>query len=263
MKAINIGIIGYGVVGKAVENTLSKKFNIKKFDIAKKYDTFSEISSCDFVFICVPTPFDNETEEVDISAVSTSLQNLSENNCDGIVIIKSTLPPGSTDRLSKDLELKICFNPEFLRESISPNEDFENQEIVVIGTDSSDIFQKVKKMYNNVLQQDATFFHSTFTEAEMIKYAQNTTLASRVAIANIIFDACKHLNIDYNFIKSIAFDSFDILGPYMVEVPGPDGKRGFGGKCLPKDISGFNSTFESDVLSKIIEYNKGLRDDLD
>ncbi len=88
------------------------------------------------------------------------------------------------------------------------------------------------------------------------------TLASRVAIANVVYDACQKYKVDYDVLKAIAFDSFEILGPYMVEVPGPDGKRGFGGKCLPKDTQGFNSIFSSKILEEILEYNKTLRDDL-
>ena len=69
--------------------------------------------------------------------------------------------------------------------------------------------------------------------------------------------------VDYQKVKEIAFDKFEILGPHMTEVPGPDGNRGFGGKCLPKDIRAFSTVYESDLLSEIINYNDSLRDDLD
>ena len=69
--------------------------------------------------------------------------------------------------------------------------------------------------------------------------------------------------LNYSSIKKIAFDSFEVLGPHMTEVPGPDGQRGFGGKCLPKDLNSFNSVFNSTVLSNIIKYNENLRDDLE
>ena len=101
------------------------------------------------------------------------------------------------------------------------------------------------------------------THNQLLKYSQNTTLASRVIIANIIYDACEELGISYDTIKKIAFDRFEILGPHMTIVPGPDGKRGFGGKCLPKDIYGFTTVHDSELLHKIIEYNSKLRDDLD
>ena len=72
----------------------------------------------------------------------------------------------------------------------------------------------------------------------------------------------KAVNLDYSKIKRIAFDKFDILGPYMSQVPGPDGMRGFGGKCLLKDIRGFSSVHNSDLIKEIIKYNDSLRDDL-
>ena len=64
-------------------------------------------------------------------------------------------------------------------------------------------------------------------------------------------------------IKDLAFDRFEVLGPHMVQVPGPDGNRGFGGKCLPKDIRAFSTIYNSDLLSSIINYNDELRNDLD
>ena len=78
----------------------------------------------------------------------------------------------------------------------------------------------------------------------------------------MIYDACQDYDIDYDKIRKITFDNFDILGPHMVQVPGPDGKRGFGGKCLPKDIRAFSTIHDSELLRKIIEYNDNLRDDL-
>jgi len=69
--------------------------------------------------------------------------------------------------------------------------------------------------------------------------------------------------LDYDKIREIAFDRFDVLGPHMVQVPGNDGKRGFGGKCLPKDIRAFSTVYNSDLLNSIINYNDSLRDDLD
>jgi len=88
-------------------------------------------------------------------------------------------------------------------------------------------------------------------------------LASRVALANMVYDACVENNIEYNKVKEIAFDSFSILGPHMTQVPGPDGSRGFGGKCLPKDIRAFSTVYNSDLLDSIIKYNDSLRDDLE
>ena len=87
----------------------------------------------------VPTPFDCENNEVDLSSVEESLKKLNDMQYKGIVLIKSTVPPGSCDSFSTKFNLKIVFNPEFLRESTTPNEDFENQDTIVIGTESTKI----------------------------------------------------------------------------------------------------------------------------
>ena len=154
-------------------------------------------------------------------------------------------------------------NPEFLRESKTPNEDFQNQNIVVIGNNHKKIFGFVKELYKTVLKEDCIYYDVDYLTAELIKYSQNITLASRVTVSNLVYDACLEFNVDYNLLKEIAFDSFDILGPHMTQVPGPDGKRGFGGKCLPKDAMGFNSFHPSDIVESFLKYNFELRDDID
>ncbi|MDC0243233.1 hypothetical protein OAK07_00925 [Marine Group III euryarchaeote] len=260
---MKIGIIGYGVVGKAAANTLEKKYDIIRYDKYQDLDTFDSLIDSDFIFIMVPTPFDCKQNKVDLKAVTDSLRRLDDLCYQKIVIIKSTIPPGSCDNYSKEFNLNIVFNPEFLRESTTPNEDFKNQDTIVIGTDSLSSFNSVKKMYQKVAIPGAHYYQTTLKEAEMIKTAQNTMLASRVAIANMIYDACEKNNVNYQNIKQIAFDNFEILGPHMVQVPGPDGNRGFGGKCLPKDIRAFSTVYESNLLKEIISYNDSLRDDLD
>ena len=260
---MNIGLIGYGVVGKAADYTLSEVYNVIKYDKYQSLNSFDELLQCEFVFIMVPTPFNCESNEVDQSAIHESLDRLNDKNYEGIVIIKSTIPPGSCQVYAQNYNLSIVFNPEFLRESTTPNEDFKEQDTIVIGTDIKSHFRLVKNMYQKVAVSHAMYYHTTTKEAEMIKCAQNTMLASRVALANMIYDACEKNSIDYQKVKKIAFDKFEILGPHMARVPGPDGSRGFGGKCLPKDIRAFSTVHDSDLLTEIINYNDSLRDDLD
>ena len=260
---IKIGIVGYGVVGKAAEATLRKSYSIIKYDKYQKLDNFELLSKCKFVFIMVPTPFDCNKNVIVQEAITETLVKLDEMKYEGIVIIKSTVPPGSCEEYLGLFNLKIVFNPEFLRESTTPNEDFESQDTIVIGTESIEFFNLVKDMYQKVAVPEAVYYHTSIKEAEMIKCAQNTMLASRVALANMVYDACEKNGVDYQKVKDIAFDKFDILGPHMTQVPGPDGNRGFGGKCLPKDIRAFSTVSESDLLSEIISYNDSLRDDLD
>ena len=260
---MKIGIIGYGIVGKAADNTFSKVYDTVKYDKYQDLDDFNSLLKCDFVFIMVPTPFDCEKNEVNQDAIIESLSRLEEIDFRNIVVVKSTVPPGSCRSYSERFNLRVVFNPEFLRESTTPNQDFENQDTIVIGTDSKKDFNLVREMYEKVSVSHAEYHHTSSSEAEMIKTAQNTMLASRVALANMICDACEKNNIIYDKVKQIAFDNFEILGPHMVQVPGPDGNRGFGGKCLPKDIRAFSTVYDSSLLREIINYNDSLRDDLD
>ena len=259
---MKIGIIGYGVVGKAIYSTFKNYYQVYKYDKFLVEDSFDIICKCDFVFISVPTPYNNVQGRVDDSAILESLENLNNNNFKGIIIIKSTVPPGSSQFYNKKYTLKIVFNPEFLRESKNPNKDFAEQHTVVIGSNEGEYYDPVKDIFESVLPEESKFYSVSYETAELIKYSQNMTLASRVAVANLVYDACQEFGVDYEILKKIAFDSFEILGPHMVEVPGPDGERGFGGKCLPKDTMGFNSIFKSKILGEILEYNKTLRDDL-
>ena len=263
VETMIIGIIGYGVVGKAADKTFTKHYETIKYDKFQDLSNFNDLKKCEFVFIMVPTPFNCVNNRVDDSAILESLSKLEEIEYTNIVVIKSTIPPGYTQRYNKNFNLKIAFNPEFLRESTTPNEDFENQEQVIIGTAENSIFESIKSMYEKVLGSNVEYYQTTFKESEMIKCAQNTMLASRVAIANMIYDACLDNKVDYQKVKRLAFDNFEILGPHMTQVPGPDGKRGFGGKCLPKDIRALSTVSDSRLLKEIINYNNSLRDDLD
>ena len=206
---MDIGIIGYGVVGKAAAQTFSQEYNILKYDKYMDLDRFEDLMGCEYVFIMVPTPFDCSKGKVDDKAVTDSLKRLDEMNFQNIVVIKSTLPPGFCNKYTERYNLKICFNPEFLRESTTPNEDFKNQHTIVIGTDNLEIYESVKNMYLPIVISKAKFYHTSLTEAEMIKCAQNAMLASRVALANVIYDACIENSLEYNNIREIAFDSFE------------------------------------------------------
>ena len=102
-----IGIIGYGVVGRAAEATFSRKYDILKYDKFGKYDSFKSLINCDFVLVTVPTPFDYQKNKSDDTAVIESLEKLESLSYSGIVMIKSTLVPGSCKNYNSLFDLKI------------------------------------------------------------------------------------------------------------------------------------------------------------
>ena len=105
-----IGIIGYGVVGKAISRTMQDSYEIIKYDKFVNFNDFNDLLSSKFIFISVPTPFDKHISKTDDSAVIESLKALEDIGYSNCIIIKSTLPPGSCDFYQKEFNLNIVYN---------------------------------------------------------------------------------------------------------------------------------------------------------
>ena len=263
---MKVGIIGYGAVGKAVFNTVNKEYETIPYDkYMEEYSDPKRILNTDLLFISLPTPFNINEKKIELKHIYDFVKYLSEENYDGVVVLKSTSPPGTTDFLSNTYtNLNIIFNPEFLRERTA-FQDVENQSNIVIGANIKK--QKQVDAVNlliEILSKTVINFNENNISivepkvAELAKYAQNVFFANRVAIINIIYDACQQYEIDYNILKEVAFCKEKLIGNNLVDVPGHDGKRGFGGKCLPKDLAGFNSFHENNVTKEIEAYNYAL-----
>jgi UDPglucose 6-dehydrogenase len=265
---INVGIIGCGTVGNAIIEALKKSDDIKilmsdKFKMGEDYVPISELKSCDIVFVAVPTPFDEAKDAVDLEPVLSSSALLSESGFKGILLIKSTIPPGTSEALSKKMgNARVVFSPEFLREETAVN-DFYNQKNIIFGVDDK-LREKDEELILNIFNRIVNNFEDTkvdfvsYGTSELVKYSQNVMFSSRIAICNIIYDACENFGVEYDEVKELAFYKEPLIGKEVVEVPGPDGKRGFGGKCLPKDTAGFNSFNKNEVIKAILKYNKSL-----
>jgi UDPglucose 6-dehydrogenase len=164
---VKIGILGLGVVGAAVHNgflELGQKMFF--YDPIYESSKFEDVLQTDVCFLCVPTP-PNEHGFCDTTIVEESINRLSENNYKGIIAIKSTVTPGTTERLSEQFpHLEICFVPEFLRERCAVIDFVENHDLCVIGTDSDDVFNKIKEAHGHYPKN---FRKLKKTEAEMVK----------------------------------------------------------------------------------------------
>lgn len=280
---ISVGIIGYGVVGKAV-GLLAVKDEIK----VVPHDLFIEEYSnpqnmlqaynSDFVFICVPTPQDKDgTLNVDLVVESVNKWKDFSSNKDSVLVIKSTVPPGCTKELCELYQDdRIVFNPEFLSQARA-RQDFLEMDDIVIGGDKSATYklQELYKLWDRThpLRQEILagkeprYSLTDSTTAEMVKIARNSFYALKVAYSNQIYDLCQALNIDYNSFREIfAYEGKQSwVNPQHTLVPGPDGKRGFGGSCLPKDSSGLRALaaifgVDLSVLESAIKYNLEIRD---
>ncbi len=272
-KNKKIGIVGQGYVGTAVKEVFSKHYDVETYDLDKdkcSVDYLEDIVELsDIIFICVPTPMkkDGSCDTSIVEAVVKDINDMvvSRNVSDRIVAIKSTIPPGTTNKLNKECKnISVIFNPEFLTEA-NFIDDFKNQNRIIIGGERPST-TKLRQVYSLAFP-NAKIVKTGSKTAEMVKYMTNTFLATKVSFANEMKLICDELNIDYD--KVVEYSTYDErLGKSHWAVPGPDGKLGFGGSCFPKDINALVNLceeydFHPNVLVGAIETNLDVRPEED
>tara|TARA_R100001377_G_scaffold30565_1_gene16662 strand:+ start:1202 stop:2116 length:915 start_codon:yes stop_codon:yes gene_type:complete len=238
---IKIGIIGKGFVGSAVEFGFSAQTGcdaeIRCYDKdpSKSTNTLEEtVNNSDFIFVSVPTP-SNHDGSIHLGILESALNDISSIHAgDAITLIRSTVTPGTTQKLQDAYpRLNLVFNPEFLTER-SAKFDFINQARFILGGRKVDT-EKVAALYKWRFGESVPCIETNFETAEMIKYMNNCFFATKVSFLNemkLIADKC---GVEW----ATAVDGFvrdGRIGHTHLAVPGPDGKMGFGGSCFPKDI---------------------------
>lgn len=239
---MNIGVIGYGYVGRATGEGFSTnpKNNIFWFDKFKESpNTLAEvIDKSDFIFIAVPTPIFEDYSGMDMSIVEGVVDQVAPivSGTDKIIIIKSTSLPGTTKKMAKKYPgVNFVMNPEFLTQE-NANADFLKPYRTVIGADSKDVGLRVQKLYETILPKTQPYFIIDTVSAELAKYMSNIILASKVLLANEFYDLAQKVGANYLEVNR-AVEADPRVGRHL-GVPGPDGDRGFGGACFPKDTIG-------------------------
>ncbi len=224
-KKFTTGIIGVGMVGGALANVLDKPF---LFDPGKKIGSMTEVNKADVIFISVPTPYNEKKKGFDLSIVEEVFKNIEGGK---IIIIKSTVLPGTTEYFQRKYpQHKILFNPEFLTE-VTADQDMQYPDRQIVGytKESFSIAGDVVQLLP--LAPFERFMPAT--EAEMVKYFNNTWFSTKVIYANQIYDLCQKLGIDYEIVKEAAAADKRV-GRSHLEIF-HKGYRGYSGKCLPKD----------------------------
>lgn len=249
-----IGAIGTGFVGQCVANSFSAHFPILVHDI-KLGTKIEDVLAANVVFVNVPTPSVNGVQ--DYSIVEGVILQLKELEYKGVVVIKSTVLPGSCRRWTDTHGLPIVHNPEFLTER-NAQHDFDNQEAVLLSGDAEHT-EVVAEAYRKAFPRTPIVCYDNFQVTEVAKYIHNNFLAVKVAFMNEMFNLCQHVGCSYDAAIGAALTQKKIL-PNHTQVPGPDGKFGFGGSCFPKDTSALFSAFSGAVnmqtLGGAIESNK-------
>lgn len=237
IKMNKVGIVGYGYVGKGMH---------KIFPDAVIYDeplgigTKEGINSCNLTIICVPTP-SKETSSEFKPADTLIVEEVIGWIDSPLILIKSTIPPQTTDKLIRQTGKRICFSPEYMGEGgyhitpwkyMSPT-DPTNHDFVIIGGEKK-AREEIADIFTEKLGPEKTYYLCEATEAELIKYLENSYIGLKVAFFNQIYELCQKLGISYHTVREgWALDNRVDKMHTSVFV----NKRKIGGKCLPKDIN--------------------------
>lgn len=262
-KKLKLGIVGHGFVGKATDWGFNKR--ISKFIVDPLLNTrVSDLKDFkpEIVFICVPTPMGDDGSQ-DSSIIEEVIKELIIYCPNAIKVVKSTVLPSILDKLHK-LDSKLIYNPEFLREKHA-NTDFINSDMIIFGGDRN-ISSKVSNAYlSHSRCKTKEHIFTDLKTASLIKYSINTFLASKVIFFNELHSIYEKLDVNDSWESVVNIISRDNrIGESHMDVPGHDGRKGFGGACFPKDSKALleytkNQNIELSVLKSVISKNNKIR----
>jgi UDPglucose 6-dehydrogenase len=243
-----IGIVGYGMVGKAVACGFGKTGKLisdpQYNDLSIGYMVSRNPQA---IFVCVPTPTDNSNYKI----LREVLDTIKSNNYTGLVIVKSTVLPSVLSSYD------VVYNPEFLSRA-TYEEDFVNPPFVLFGG-TPDKVQQAIDLYKKYSTVNMSVVKTTDIEtASLAKYAMNSFYALKVTHMNAIYDVANSIGADYAQLVDV-LKMQPWMGTHHFNVPGPDGERGFGGPCLPKDTKALADAFDIELLKTVLEVNEQYR----
>jgi UDPglucose 6-dehydrogenase len=265
---LRIGIVGHGFVGKAVDFGFCR--NVEKFIVDPILKTkVSDLLQHDpsIVFIAVPTP-SRDDGSIDSTILESVFSEVRFTCPRATIVVKSTCTPDIIDRLAAKAD--FIYNPEFLTEAHA-NHDFVNASSLILGASGNNSAQieEVEHAYvNHSSCKQCPVVRTSAKTASFIKYATNTFLAAKVVFFNELkrlYDAAGENNWAM-MTGALTYDKR--MGWSHMLVPGPDGRKGFGGACFPKDTEALLHYAETlgvglTVLDTAVDTNKEIRREYD
>ncbi len=217
--------------------------NLKQKRLKFSSNISESIKKSDLIFICVGTPTKTKSNDADLKFVFQVVKDIKKNlNKYKIIITKSTVPVTTGDKIQKLLTSKsnkklfdVISNPEFLREGEAIR-DFMFPDRVVVGTNSKKANNILKNLYSPIIKKKGRYFNTSRRAAEVIKYASNAFLATKITFINEISNLCEKLNVDVTDV-SVGIGADERIGARFLR-SGP----GYGGSCFPKDTRALVST---------------------
>ena len=272
---MKVGVIGNGFVGNAIYHTFSPQFEVKIFDVnpSRATNSFEDtVGDSNVVFVCVPTPM-KPSGEIDLSYIDGVFSKVidvfgvdgkvsDDFNKETVFVIKSTVVPNTTKNLIQKHDLNIVFSPEFLTERTAVSDSICSNHVVLGGANYPT--EIVSLLYAQRFGPAFNIFRTDSTTAEFIKYMRNTFFATKVTYMNEMFRIAVNSGVEWHeAVSGFALDGR--IGHSHMNVPGHDGKYGYGGTCFPKDVSAITehskvtNGFTPPLLTTIQEANLKYR----
>jgi len=257
INKLNQGIVP--IYEPGLEEIIKRNSRTKSLKFSTDISLSIKVSN--IIFICVGTPTNKITKKADLKYIF-NVTNIIKNNLNKykLIITKSTVPVMTGDKIERILNIRknknkfdVISNPEFLREGEAIR-DFLYPDRVVIGTSSSKANNIMRNLYLPIIKKKNRYFHTSRRAAELIKYASNAFLATKISYINEISNLCEKSNIDIKEVSTgIGLD--ERIGDRFLRA-GP----GYGGSCFPKDTKALVSTAkkfntELSIVNSVIRFN--------
>lgn len=250
---MGVAIIGSeGWVGRAMQSVFPEAV---KYDLAYPgIGTRDEVNAQDVAFVCVPTP-NREDGSLDMSIVEDVVRWC---ECP-LIVIRSTLQPGTADRLARETDKNIVVQPEYLGETVSHPLFNEGERPFLIIGGRPENRRKLIELYWSVYNANINIRQVSLLEAEVIKLSENRAIMFKVAQCQELYDACEAAGVDYYTVRDAVYGDDPRFNLWFTAVY-PDA-RGANSKCIPKDVLAWRQWAEKpDLTAAMLDYNDKLRD---
>lgn len=256
-----VAIVGYGVVGKAYHKVFPDAI---LYDPPLKIGSLDEVNKCELAIVCVPSPSRSDGS-CDTSYVEEAIFQLET----PLILIKSAVEPGTTDKLKEKYKKRIVVSPEYIGESkyyipdrfLDPQNPLKH-EFLILGGDDKDCVE-VADIFTPMVGAVTRIRIMTAIEVEIIKYAENSFFAVKVSFANELRELCEVIGANWHRVREGWLDDPRIGAMHTAVFPR---EKGFGGKCYPKDTLAMNYFAKKNgvdlyVIRGALNANKKYRDD--
>ncbi len=253
MARPKVGVVGGGVVGSAMVKLCGPETIVYDPNKPELAGNKSAINTCDVVFICVPTPM-AEDGRCDTSIVEETVAWVQA----PLIIIRSTVAPGTTDRLREKYKRHLVFQPEYLGETAAHVfGDMAEREFIVLGGLPEDV-SRAADFYKHYYNSYVRFYFGDALTAELCKYMENAFYAVKVTFVNEWYDIAKAHGVDFNLLRELWLADTRISRDHTFVYPD---QRGFSGKCLPKDCNAIvhscrQRDYEPRLLAQVLRINE-------